>query len=165
MNFFSELLSDPDKKFNGSDKDLINFISEGLFKSDPKIRLIKQDHHTGVRGDNYNQTIVSFFTKGEKKFHIEFIKVSESKKKDFSHTHEMAGDYCHFYGCETVRELEKKVKKVVGIIINIYTETWRNGNSIGVGSDDDHRNFSKLHAQAREDLPIIINWLIKNIKK
>jgi len=160
MNFFSEF--DPDKKFNDSDKDLINSISEGLFKSDPEIRLIKQDHDTGVRGDNYNQRIVSFFKKGEEDFYLEFLKISESKKKDFSHTHEMASDYCQFYGCETVRELEKKVKKVVGIIININRSY---GTSLGVGSGDDLSNYSKLYNQAITQLPIIIKWVIKNINK
>ena len=74
----------------------------------------------------------------------------------------MASDYCQFYGCETVRELEKKVKKVVGIIININRSY---GTSLGVGSGDDLSNYSKLYNQAITQLPIIIKWVIKNINK
>ena len=161
MNFFSEF--DRDKKFNEDDKDLINRISKGIFKSDPKIRFIKQDHDTGVRGDNYNQRIVSFFKKGKKKFYIEFLKVSESKKKDFSHEYELAYDYCRFYGCETVRELEKKVKKIVGITINLNITYIYN---LGVGSEaGDPRNYGKLYDQARNLIPNIVKDIIKKIEK
>ena len=159
MIFFSEF--DRDKKFSDSDKDLIDSISEGLFKSDPEIRLIKQDHHTGIRGSNYNQAIVSFFKKGEKKFYIEFIKISESKKKDFSHEYELAYDYCDFYGCKTVRELEKKVKKIVGIMIHLNKTYIYN---LGVGSWDDISNSSKLYAQARNLIPNIVKFIIKKMK-
>ena len=162
MNFFSKFLTDPDKKFNDSDKDLIKRITEGLFKSDPKIRLIEQDHDTGALERNYNDKIVSFFKKGEKKFRIVFFKVSESKKKDFSHEYELAYDYCRFYGCETVRELEKKVKKIVGITINLNITYIYN---LGVGSEDDPRNNGKLYDQARNLIPNIVKDIIEKIEK
>ena len=166
MNFFSELLSDPDKKFNYDDKDLINRISEGLFKSDQEIKLLKQEEEKGLRGDNFSERIRQNFKKGEKKFYIEYIKVSESRKQYFPHTHEMGGDYCHFYNCEIHQDLKKKVNKIVGIVINVSTETSSGGNSVGVGSSSDDRNYRKLYDQAiKKDLQIIIKWVIKNIKK
>ena len=165
MNFFSELLSDPDKKFNYDDKDFINRISEGLFKSDQKIKLLKREEQKGLRGDNFNERIWQRFRKGKKKFSIEYLKISESRKKYFPDTHEMGGDYCHFYNCEIHQDLKKKVNKIVGIVINVSTETSSGGNSVGVGSSSDDRNYSQLYNQAITQLPIIIKWVIKNIKK
>ena len=166
MNFFSELLSDYDKQFNYNDKDFINRIVEGLFKSDQEIKLLKQEEEKGLRGDNFSERIRQNFKKGEKKFYIEYIKVSESRKKYFFHTWEMGGDYCHFYNCETTNDLKKKVNKIVGIIINVDTETSSAGSSVGVGSSSDDRNYGKLYDQAiKKDLAIIIKWVIKNIKK
>ena len=166
MNFFSELLSDPDMKFNYDDKDFINRISEGLFKSDQKIKLLKREEQKGLRGDNFNERIWQRFRKGKKKFSIEYLKISESRKKYFPDTHEMGGDYCHFYNCEVHQDLKKKVNKIVGIVINVSTETSSGGNSVGVGSSSDDRNYRKLYDQAiKKDLQIIIKWVIKNIKK
>ena len=166
MNFFSELLSDDDKKFNYDDKNFINRIVEGLFESDQKIKLLKQEETKGLRGDNFSERITQNFKKGEKKFYIEYIKVSESRKKYFFHTWEMMSDYLHFYGCKEDHELEKKVKKIVGIVINVYTGTHQDGNSVGVGSSSDDKNYGKLYDQAiKKDLPFIINWIIKEIKK
>ena len=166
MNFFSELLSDPDMKFNYDDKDFINRISEGLFKSDQKIKLLKREEQKGLRGDNFNERIWQRFRKGKKKFSIEYLKISESRKKYFPDTHEMGGDYCHFYNCEIHQDLKKKVNKIVGIVINVSTETSSGGNSVGVGSSSDDRNYRKLYDQAiKKDLQIIIKWVIKNIKK
>ena len=166
MNFFSELLSDYDKKFNNDDKNLINRIVEGIFKSDQEIKLLKQEEQKGLRGDNFNERIWQRFKKGEKKFSIEYLKISESRKKYFPHTDEMGGDYCHFYNCETHHDLKKKVNKIVGIVINVYTGTSMDGNSVGVGSSSDDRNYIKLYDQAiKKDLQIIIDWIIKEIKK
>ena len=182
MNFFSEFLTDPDKKFNDSDKDLIKTITEGLFKSDPKIRLIEQDHDTGALESNYNDRIVSFFEKGEKKFHIEFLKVSESKKKDFIYLDQIVAGYCECMGYDGILELKKKAKKLVGIIVIIHPG--RHETNFAVGSLDDPSTFNKLHDHAIKEItrgtitieefsrgqskiygPNIINWVINNLKK
>ena len=158
MIFFSEF--DRDKKFNEDDKDLINSISEGIFKSDPKIRLIKQDHDTGALESNYNDRIVSFFEKGEKKFHIEFLKVSESKKKDFIYLDQIVAGYCECMGYDGILELKKKAKKLVGIRIQVQFNKIL--TSFAVGSHDDSRTYTKLYNHAVKKIPEIINFVINN---
>ena len=177
MKIFPESwVPDPDKKFSPFDESLINQITAGVLKSDPKFEFIeskhvRQDHYPTWSdaifsdGGEYNQMIISSFEKGEKDFGYVFYKISEYNKKNFIHMDEMVDDYCSATGYD-FNDLnpvlphewaEKKTKKLVGIRIQV-------GNLILAefvvpSQEDNASTYKKFLDHAVKKIPDIIKLL------
>lgn len=170
MKIFPEsIVADPDKEINLNDKNIIDKIINSLLKTSSTIKMIKQNHFKDLKWPYAKEMMECFFEDKDDKFKIEFLKISLHDKDTFYDFLQIVNSYISCVNPDDTNVVQK-TKKLCGLEFRIIDKdkNYFKSQGLAVGSIDkiygDPEISIKLYKNAKENINLYINWIIKNLK-